>query len=58
MRAGPAMPRKRRNRIMGAQARRVLVVEDEDAIRALLDSALATSGYEVRTVSTPGEPSR
>ncbi len=34
--------------------RRVLVVEDDDAIRSLLDSALAAEGYEVRTAEHGG----
>ena len=35
-------------------ARRVLVVEDDAAIRSLLDSALTDEGYEVRTAEHGG----
>ena len=36
--------------------RRVLVVEDDDAIRSLLHLALATEGYEVRTALDALQP--
>lgn len=50
--------RAARPQIIGAGAATILVVEDDDDVRALVTDALASRGYKVLTANTPGEALR